>query len=486
MKSLKKILSIFAAFMMVVGLTAANVKAADNGTITVDNADQDATYQLYKVFSAEIANESANANNASGTSYYMTVDGDTDAKISLINSSNVLETKGSVVNGKIMVTAKNGVSGEEIATWLNTDNHLSNIGGKAIGNPQSVGTDKLVTWTGLEYGYYMVKNTANNKSVVTLTSANPSQIIKDKNTNGPEIPGNAKKVLDPATNQYVTITSDKIGTQFTYQVSFKARNHSTDENKNTVEIEKYTISDNPTGIQITSAPTVTVDGTSVVVENLQQDLTQGNGNFTFDLTWKDENGFKYNSPAEVVITYTGKLTSLTGTNTANIKYNDTTKSSTVVVNTANAKVLKTGENDVALTGAQFELYETNTNGTLSSPVNVTLENGIYTVDPTSGSNIIETSGNDGSATVHGLKTNCTYYLKEIKAPEGYTLPNEGTVFELKTGDKDTTTNTTVENSKGSQLPSTGGMGTTMIYIAGAILMVGAAIIFVTNKRMKHE
>ncbi|WP_370649586.1 LPXTG cell wall anchor domain-containing protein, partial [uncultured Dubosiella sp.] len=36
------------------------------------------------------------------------------------------------------------------------------------------------------------------------------------------------------------------------------------------------------------------------------------------------------------------------------------------------------------------------------------------------------------------------------------------------------------------LPSTGGMGTTMLYVAGAILMVGAAVIFVTNKRMKHE
>lgn len=46
--------------------------------------------------------------------------------------------------------------------------------------------------------------------------------------------------------------------------------------------------------------------------------------------------------------------------------------------------------------------------------------------------------------------------------------------------------TTISNNKGSTLPSTGGMGTTMIYIAGAILMVGAAIIFVTNKRMKHE
>ena len=42
---------------------------------------------------------------------------------------------------------------------------------------------------------------------------------------------------------------------------------------------------------------------------------------------------------------------------------------------------------------------------------------------------------------------------------------------------------TLENNKGAELPSTGGMGTTLFYIFGAILMIGASIVLVTRRRM---
>jgi LPXTG-motif cell wall-anchored protein len=41
----------------------------------------------------------------------------------------------------------------------------------------------------------------------------------------------------------------------------------------------------------------------------------------------------------------------------------------------------------------------------------------------------------------------------------------------------------LENTKGVELPSTGGMGTTIFYIIGAILVVGAGIVLVTRRRM---
>ena len=43
----------------------------------------------------------------------------------------------------------------------------------------------------------------------------------------------------------------------------------------------------------------------------------------------------------------------------------------------------------------------------------------------------------------------------------------------------------VENNKGSQLPSTGGIGTTIFYVVGGILMVGAAILLITKKRAEN-
>ena len=41
----------------------------------------------------------------------------------------------------------------------------------------------------------------------------------------------------------------------------------------------------------------------------------------------------------------------------------------------------------------------------------------------------------------------------------------------------------VVNKTGSALPSTGGMGTTIFYVIGALLMVGAAVLLITKKRM---
>lgn len=42
----------------------------------------------------------------------------------------------------------------------------------------------------------------------------------------------------------------------------------------------------------------------------------------------------------------------------------------------------------------------------------------------------------------------------------------------------------VENKTGSMLPSTGGMGTTLFYIFGAILVIGSGVVLITKKRMK--
>lgn len=97
--------------------------------------------------------------------------------------------------------------------------------------------------------------------------------------------------------------------------------------------------------------------------------------------------------------------------------------------------------------------------------------------------------------INGLKSG-TYYLKETKAPDGYNLlktpikivvtgdavtgkpvikvDNNGTATVVKKVE--------VQNNKGSLLPSTGGMGTTLIYVVGSILVLASGIVLFSKRK----
>ena len=139
-----------------------------------------------------------------------------------------------------------------------------------------------------------------------------------------------------------------------------------------------------------------------------------------------------------------------------------------------------------------------------------------------GTDKVTTTTESAVITIKGLEQG-TYSITETKAPEGYNLltapfdvvakkSGNGTTTKTKTtiyldaqgNITDTETSTTVEyltdedsnvdnvpvyqfdpikNMKGTELPSTGGIGTTIFYIIGAILVLGAGILLVTRRRM---
>jgi LPXTG-motif cell wall-anchored protein len=58
--------------------------------------------------------------------------------------------------------------------------------------------------------------------------------------------------------------------------------------------------------------------------------------------------------------------------------------------------------------------------------------------------------------------------------------------EFETDEASGTIKSDIANFSGSTLPSTGGIGTTIFYVVGTILVLGAGIVLVTRKRMSHE
>ena len=102
------------------------------------------------------------------------------------------------------------------------------------------------------------------------------------------------------------------------------------------------------------------------------------------------------------------------------------------------------------------------------------------------------SAKNGKITnVRGLASG-TYYLTEQSTAEGYnllttdvviTIAEDGSVTAESAEVKDGVI--TVENKAGTVLPSTGGMGTTIFYVIGGLLIIGAGIVLVA-RRKAHE
>ena len=112
----------------------------------------------------------------------------------------------------------------------------------------------------------------------------------------------------------------------------------------------------------------------------------------------------------------------------------------------------------------------------------------------------------GNPVIKGLDDSVNYYLYETKSPAGYNLLSEPVSFRIAAeyntdgsalsadkptvtignGVPSTTLSTDVVNQSGAELPSTGGMGTTLFYVLGGVLVLAAVVLLVTKKRMRSE
>ena len=159
------------------------------------------------------------------------------------------------------------------------------------------------------------------------------------------------------------------------------------------------------------------------------------------------------------------------------------------------KIDGTNQRDTLLPGAEFRLY-TNTALTAEAKHPDGTAVGKITTDA------------NGIADLGVLDVNATYYLKEVKPPEGYVpmdgyvtikvADSTGAVTYIQEGNSRTnvavtdsadpytilrTYTLTITNNPGIELPSTGGPGTAAFYIIGSVLLTGAGLILVAGRRM---
>lgn len=499
MKKMKKIFALLIAMVMVLGMStsvfAAELPEGTSGadkTITItpptgSASDAINTYTVYKVFDAD--------SNGSAISY-KSLDGTAPVGFVVDDAQNVyLGTATDTATGasgeiSIQVNDATKYIVPSTASAL-TEDQITAI--KNYGNKVEVGTVTITgsgakTVTVPSYGYYYVTTTSG--SVVSINSTNKSANIQDKNT----IPGLNKQITatdNLATGMAGTMDADgkkalaELGKEVEYTATITvgkgAKGYEFHDKMGTGLTFKGNSS-----VKVTAAPAVTTSNWYTIKE------TADTGD-TLTITFVDD------IPENTVITikYYGTvnsdaLTIDTGKNTARVDYGDEnsnnhTPDSEVNVYNAKLTVTKKDENGQALANAGFVIKNSN--------------NKYYKYTPATAASsaIVEWVDNIDDATEHTSNTqgqvdpftglvDGTYTLIEKTVPTGYNKAADQT-FTIAANNYEPSNledTASVTNNKGSVLPSTGGIGTTIFYAIGAVLVIGAGIVLVTRRRMNAQ
>lgn len=523
MNRLRKIMTFITTLFMCMGMMNVNAYAANadkdsgkggEGTLTITEAHKDQTYELFRVFEAVV-----NANDNAKVSYKP-----------LAGKTIPTNDYFKVENGYIIVqdAAKdtkdpNALSAGAIA-WLNT-NHET-IGEKVTEVvPTEDESDQKVT--GLPFGYYFVTTTTGTG--ISVDTTNKDAVVLDKNP-GTSIDKSITGVTDGSVDD---TTKEKalaqVGTTVDYEVripiaqnakSYLFTDVMTDGLTYIVgSIEVYVVEHDavvPSGATALVAGTDAANKYGTLTEAANATGTDADIKIVFnDAMLAANNGKDIVLKYQATVNANAVIANASNPNTATIHWGHETDalkdSDDAEVYSAKLTVKKVDGTDVALEGAGFKLknsagkwykntagivswVDAEADGTEIKPVKGTQPNPAYDSAAAAAAaaageeyGIPETiPGDDAVASFTGIADG-TYTLVETTVPNGYNKASD-TEVTIKPASKNNLTTeialtSTVTNNQGTELPSTGGIGTTIFYIVGGIMVAGAVVFLLTKRRM---
>ncbi len=520
MKNLTKFASLLLALVMVFALTTTAFAAeGDAGTITITNAKKGETYNLYKIFDLTWDGNSAYAyylpensqwedfftGTGAGATYFTI-----DAASGLATPTNALNDSSvkTLADAMMAYIATEGVTVTPVETITPTE-------------------DGSIVFDELGYGYYMIDTTTGTVCVLNSNTKNLS--LTDKTL----IPTVDKKVKEDDTGNWGDEGTAAIG----QTVNFQATIEHIYKSENVVFHDTMSTGLTYTGVtsvQIKASSSAALTDVPTTAYTVTTTPTDG---CTFEISFTDEYLHSLtDASAYIVVEYAAKLNENAvvtdptaaqmdsgNTNGAQMSYGDkqTSTKDEVTVRTWPLKIFKyTGDidnNPTALAGAKFVFAKiiNSSEGTQWAFVKSVGEgnkptgtaDGWIIVNTTAGQvpEVPEgafefTSDSNGMINLNGLDSPDQYVLIETQAPAGYNALTEPIYFTINMTDNNSNnyhkgyirvnngtveySQINIENKTGSVLPTTGGMGTTMIYAVGGVLVLAAIVLLVTKKRMR--